>query len=29
MYYRYWMHNDNDHHMPAHYGIRTDRWKLI
>ena len=29
MYYRYWMHNDNDHHVPAHYGIRTDRWKLI
>lgn len=29
MYYRYWMHNSNDHHVPAHYGIRTDRWKLI
>jgi arylsulfatase A-like enzyme len=29
MYYRYWMHNDGDHHVPAHYGIRTDRWKLI
>ena len=29
MYYRYWMHNDNDHHVPAHYGIRTERWKLI
>jgi arylsulfatase A-like enzyme len=29
MYYRYWMHNTNDHHVPAHYGIRTDRWKLI
>jgi arylsulfatase A-like enzyme len=29
MYYRYWMHNDNDHHVPAHYGIRTDRYKLI
>lgn len=29
MYYRYWMHNDPDHHVPAHYGIRTDRWKLI
>ena len=25
MYYRYWMHNDPDHHVPAHYGIRTDR----
>src|SRR5690242_5223291 len=22
MYYRYWMHNDVDHHVPAHYGIR-------
>jgi arylsulfatase A-like enzyme len=29
MYYRYWMHNTNDHHVPAHYGLRTDRWKLI
>jgi arylsulfatase A-like enzyme len=29
MYYRYWMHNDADHHVPGHYGIRTDRWKLI
>ncbi len=29
MYYRYWMHNDNDHHVPGHYGVRTDRWKLI
>lgn len=29
MYYRYWMHNDNDHHVPGLYGIRTDRWKLI
>ena len=29
MYYRYWMHNTNDHHVPAHYGIRTERWKLI
>jgi arylsulfatase A-like enzyme len=29
MYYRYWMNNDNDHHVPGHYGIRTDRWKLI
>jgi arylsulfatase A-like enzyme len=29
MYYRYWMHNDNDHHVPGHYGIRTARWKLI
>jgi arylsulfatase A-like enzyme len=29
MYYRYWMHNTNDHHVPAHYGVRTERWKLI
>lgn len=29
MYYRYWMHNDPDHHVPANYGIRTERWKLI
>jgi len=29
MYYRYWMHNDPDHHVPGHYGVRTDRWKLI
>ncbi len=28
MYYRYWMHNA-DHLVPAHYGIRTKRWKLI
>lgn len=29
MYYRYWMHNSNDHHVPAHYGVRTKRYKLI
>lgn len=29
MYYRYWMHNDPDHHVPAHYGIRTKDYKLI
>lgn len=28
-YYRYWMHNDNDHHVPAHYGVRTQRYKYI
>jgi arylsulfatase A-like enzyme len=28
MYYRYWMNNDNPHHVPAHYGIRTERYKL-
>lgn len=29
MYYRYWMHNSSDHHVPAHYGVRTARYKLI
>jgi arylsulfatase A-like enzyme len=29
MYYRYWMHNTSDHHVPAHYGLRTGRYKLI
>jgi arylsulfatase A-like enzyme len=29
MYYRYWMHNDPDHHVPAHYGVRTKKYKLI
>jgi Arylsulfatase A and related enzymes len=29
MYYRYWMHNSNDHHVPAHYGVRTRQYKLI
>ena len=29
MYYRYWMHNSNDHHVPGHYGVRTKDWKLI
>jgi arylsulfatase A-like enzyme len=28
MYYRYWMHLA-DHGVPAHYGVRTDRHKLI
>ena len=28
MYYRYWMHLA-DHGVPAHYGIRTKRYKLI
>lgn len=28
VYFRYWMHLAH-HHNPAHYGIRTDRWKLI
>jgi len=29
MYYRYWMHLDEHHHVYSHYGIRTDRYKLI
>ena len=29
MYYRYWMNGDGSHNVPAHYGIRTDRYKLI
>ena len=29
VYFRYWMHLAHKHHNPAHYGIRTDRWKLI
>ena len=28
MYYRYWMHMA-DHGIPAHYGVRTKRYKLI
>ncbi len=29
MYYRYWMHNDGAHGVPAHYGVRTRTHKLI
>ena len=29
MYYRYWMHRDRSHNVPAHYGVRTRRHKLI
>ena len=29
MYYRYFMHCDNAHNIYAHYGVRTDRHKLI
>jgi len=29
VYYRYWMHDDNAHHIWAHYGVRTRRYKLI
>lgn len=28
-YYRYWEHDDPIHAAPAHYGIRTDNYKLI
>ena len=29
IYYRYWMNDDESHHVPANYGIRTERYKLI
>jgi len=29
VYFRYWMHLAHGLHVPAHYGIRTNRWKLI
>ncbi|ROS75395.1 sulfatase [Cellulomonas sp. PhB143] len=29
MYYRYWEHDDVDHHAPAHYGYRTATHKLV
>ena len=29
VYFRYWMHRAHRHDNPAHYGIRTQRWKLI
>jgi len=29
MYYRYWMHMDSIHGVWAHYGIRTEQYKLI
>ncbi len=29
MYYRYFMHQDGSHNVYAHYGIRTERYKLI
>ncbi|MGW7681011.1 sulfatase family protein [Kribbella sp. NPDC054772] len=29
MYYRYWEHDDPNHHVPAHYGVRTRDHKLI
>lgn len=29
MYYRYWMHLDQHHNVYSHYGVRTDRYKLI
>ena len=28
-YHRYWMHNDTPHMARAHYGIRSQRYKLI
>src|SRR5690625_91114 len=29
MYYRYWEHDDPNHHAPAHYGVRSKRYKYI
>jgi len=29
MYYRYWMHRDGAHNVPAHLGVRTATEKLI
>ncbi len=29
VYFRYWMHRAHRHDNPAHYGIRTDDYKLI
>jgi arylsulfatase A-like enzyme len=29
VYYRYWMHRDGSHAVPAHYGVRTRTHKLI
>jgi arylsulfatase A-like enzyme len=29
MYYRYWVHYDVAHHVWAHYGVRTQRHKLV
>ncbi|WP_246066845.1 sulfatase family protein [Paenibacillus koleovorans] len=29
MYYRYWMHLDDWHNVYSHYGVRTERYKLI
>lgn len=29
VYYRYWEHLSDPHHVPAHLGIRTERYKLI
>ncbi|TDE09854.1 sulfatase [Jiangella asiatica] len=29
VYYRYWQHDDPTHGVWAHYGVRTDRYKLV
>ncbi|AXK46753.1 sulfatase family protein [Brachybacterium saurashtrense] len=29
VYYRYWEHDDPEHHAPAHYGVRTPAHKYI
>jgi arylsulfatase A-like enzyme len=29
MYYHFYEYNDPEHHAARHYGVRTDRYKLI
>lgn len=29
LYYRYWENDSSDHHVLAHYGLRTERYKII
>ena len=29
VYYRYWEHDDPEHHAPAHYGVRSEDFKYI
>jgi arylsulfatase A-like enzyme len=29
VYYRYWEHDDGSHHVWAHDGVRTDRYKIV
>ena len=29
VYYRYWEHDDPEHHAPAHYGVGSEDFKYI